>query len=35
MMRMVIMMFCSPRKKFSPYVENGNSLRCEYAHVTR
>ena len=35
MMSRVIAMFCNPRKMFSPYVENGNPLRYEYAHVTR
>lgn len=34
-MRRVMAIFCSPKKAFSPYVENGNSLRYEYAHVTR
>lgn len=32
-MRRVMRTFCIVRKKFSPYVENGNSFRYEYARV--
>jgi hypothetical protein len=31
--RRVMMTFCMVRKRFSPYVENGNSFRKEYASV--